>query len=335
MLGEADAFHGGVDVERLKRISIVLVAAMTGVAVSVCGVIGFVGIVVPHLLRLVIGPAHRLLLPASVLLGAILMVGADTLARTIVAPAEMPIGILTAGGRRAVLPRHPAAAAWAVHTMTPVIAARSLTKRAGQATLVDAIDVSVSAGEMVAIIGPNGAGKSTLLRLLSGDIRPNTGEVQLKGRSIRSFTPRELAAHRAVLSQHINVTFPFTVEEIVLMGAGDRGGREGSYTGGIGPARGRAGGLPPRQLPTLSGGEQQRAHFARVLVQLACGEASMALAYCCWTNRPRASICATRSTSSKPHGGVPLMAPLCRRSCTILTSRSALPTGWWCCAVAG
>ena len=96
VLGEAEAFHSGVDVERLKRISIVLVSAMTGVAVSVCGVVGFVGIVVPHLLRLVIGPAHRLLLPASVLLGAVLMVGADTLARTIVAPADMPIGILTA-----------------------------------------------------------------------------------------------------------------------------------------------------------------------------------------------------------------------------------------------
>ena len=96
VLGEAEAFHSGVDVERLKRISIVLVSAMTGVAVSVCGVVGFVGIVVPHLLRMMIGPAHRLLLPASALLGAILMVGADTLARTIVSPAEMPIGILTA-----------------------------------------------------------------------------------------------------------------------------------------------------------------------------------------------------------------------------------------------
>jgi iron complex transport system permease protein len=96
VLGEAEAFHGGVDVERLKRISIVLVSAMTGVAVSICGVVGFVGIVVPHLLRLVIGPAHRLLLPASALSGAMLLVGADTLARTIVAPAEMPIGILTA-----------------------------------------------------------------------------------------------------------------------------------------------------------------------------------------------------------------------------------------------
>jgi iron complex transport system permease protein len=96
VLGEAEAFHGGVDVERLKRISIVLVSAMTGVAVAFCGVVGFVGIVVPHLLRLLIGPAHRLLLPASALLGAVLLVGADTLARTIVAPAEMPIGILTA-----------------------------------------------------------------------------------------------------------------------------------------------------------------------------------------------------------------------------------------------
>jgi iron complex transport system permease protein len=96
VLGEAEAFHSGVDVERLKRISIVLVSAMTGVAVSVCGVVGFVGIVVPHLLRLVIGPAHRLLLPSSMLLGAVLLTGADTLARTIVAPADMPIGILTA-----------------------------------------------------------------------------------------------------------------------------------------------------------------------------------------------------------------------------------------------
>jgi iron complex transport system permease protein len=96
VLGEAEAFHSGVDVERLKRISIVLVSGMTGVAVSICGVVGFIGIVAPHLLRLVIGPAHRLLLPASALLGAVLLVGADTLARSLVAPAEMPIGILTA-----------------------------------------------------------------------------------------------------------------------------------------------------------------------------------------------------------------------------------------------
>ena len=96
VLGEAEAFHMGVAVERLKRIAIVLVAAATGAAVSVAGVIGFVGIVVPHLLRLVIGPGHRLLLPAALCLGAILLLVADTFARVIAAPAELPIGIVTA-----------------------------------------------------------------------------------------------------------------------------------------------------------------------------------------------------------------------------------------------
>jgi iron complex transport system permease protein len=96
VLGESEAFHMGVEVERLKRRAIVLVSAMTGAAVSFAGIIGFVGIIVPHLLRLVIGPSHRLLLPASAMLGAILLLGADTLARTLTAPAEVPIGILTA-----------------------------------------------------------------------------------------------------------------------------------------------------------------------------------------------------------------------------------------------
>ncbi len=96
VLGEAEAFHTGIDVERLKKISIVMISAMTGVAVSICGVVGFVGIVVPHLLRMVIGPGHRLLLPASVFLGAILLILADTIARVLAAPAEVPIGILTA-----------------------------------------------------------------------------------------------------------------------------------------------------------------------------------------------------------------------------------------------
>jgi iron complex transport system permease protein len=96
VMGEAEAFYSGVAVERLKRISIVTVAAATGAAVSVTGVIGFVGIIVPHLLRLAIGPGHRLLLPASILLGATLLLAADTLARVLVAPAELPIGIVTA-----------------------------------------------------------------------------------------------------------------------------------------------------------------------------------------------------------------------------------------------
>jgi iron complex transport system permease protein len=96
VLGEAEAFHAGVAVQNLKLVAIVLVAAVTGAAVSVAGVIGFVGIVIPHLLRLVIGPSHGLLLPASMLAGAALLLCADTAARTLAAPAEVPIGIITA-----------------------------------------------------------------------------------------------------------------------------------------------------------------------------------------------------------------------------------------------
>jgi iron complex transport system permease protein len=96
VLGEAAAGHLGIPVQRLKRLSIVAVAAATGAGVAVSGSIGFVGIVVPHLLRLTIGPDHRYLLPASALLGASLLLLADTVARTIVTPAELPIGILTA-----------------------------------------------------------------------------------------------------------------------------------------------------------------------------------------------------------------------------------------------
>jgi iron complex transport system permease protein len=95
-LGEAAAFHMGVPVQRLKNIAIVTVAAATGASVAVSGGIGFVGIVVPHILRMVIGPDHRFLLPASALLGGSLLIFADVLARTIVAPAELPIGIITA-----------------------------------------------------------------------------------------------------------------------------------------------------------------------------------------------------------------------------------------------
>lgn len=95
-LGEATASHMGVPVERLKKLAIVSVAAATGASVAVSGGIGFVGIVVPHLLRLGIGPDHRYLLPASALLGASFLLAADAVSRTIVAPAELPIGIVTA-----------------------------------------------------------------------------------------------------------------------------------------------------------------------------------------------------------------------------------------------
>ncbi|MCX8004113.1 MAG: iron ABC transporter permease [Burkholderiaceae bacterium] len=95
-LGEARAEYMGVDVDRLKRQAIVLTALATGALVAVTGVIGFVGLVAPHLVRLACGPDHRVVLPGAALLGALLVVLADLLARTIVVPAELPLGIVTA-----------------------------------------------------------------------------------------------------------------------------------------------------------------------------------------------------------------------------------------------
>jgi iron complex transport system permease protein len=96
ILGDAAAFHMGISVQRLKRVVIVAVAAACGSTVAVAGSIGFVGILVPHLLRLAMGPSHRFLLPGSALGGAALLLIADSVARTVAAPAELPIGVVTA-----------------------------------------------------------------------------------------------------------------------------------------------------------------------------------------------------------------------------------------------
>lgn len=95
-LGERPARHLGVDVERLRVVLILVVALLTAAAVSVSGVIGFVGLVIPHLLRMAAGPGHRFLIPGSALGGAVVLLAGDLAARTVVEPAELPLGVLTA-----------------------------------------------------------------------------------------------------------------------------------------------------------------------------------------------------------------------------------------------
>lgn len=96
LLGESEARHLGFEVERLKRELVFCTALGVGAAVAAAGLIGFIGLVVPHLMRLLVGPDHRLLLPASALAGASLLLLADLVARLALAPAELPIGIVTA-----------------------------------------------------------------------------------------------------------------------------------------------------------------------------------------------------------------------------------------------
>lgn len=96
LLGESEARHLGVDVQRVKWALIIIVAIAVASSVALAGVIGFVGLVVPHMLRMLIGPSHRRLLPYSALAGGLLLVAADIVARVIVSPAEMPVGVITA-----------------------------------------------------------------------------------------------------------------------------------------------------------------------------------------------------------------------------------------------
>ena len=96
LLGESEARHLGFNVERIKLELVLCTALGVGAAVAAAGLIGFIGLVVPHLMRLLVGPDHRVLLPASLLAGASLLLLADLVARLLLAPAELPIGIVTA-----------------------------------------------------------------------------------------------------------------------------------------------------------------------------------------------------------------------------------------------
>lgn len=157
--------------------------------------------------------------------------------------------------------------------MTAILKAKDVSVRIDGKALIDSVSIRIGSGESVALVGPNGAGKSTLLRTLSGEGSPTSGSIYLKGSSLRDYSPRSLASHRAMLSQSIAVAFPFTVADVVAMGAGER--RDSEIDALVDAVLDEVdlGGFRDRAITTLSGGEQQRAHFARVLVQLGCGEA--------------------------------------------------------------
>src|SRR5699024_10758653 len=96
LIGEEDAMHLGVDIEVVKKRLLIVSSLISAIAVSVSGIIGFVGLIIPHGVRLLVGPDHRVLLPYSAFIGAIFLIIADTLARTIIPPIVIPVGIITA-----------------------------------------------------------------------------------------------------------------------------------------------------------------------------------------------------------------------------------------------
>lgn len=148
------------------------------------------------------------------------------------------------------------------------LTARQLRYNLGERRLITDVSLSIASGEMVAIIGPNGAGKSTLLRLLTGYLAADCGECRLQGKPLEQWQPQQLAKVRAVMRQHSELAFPFTVEEVVAMGRSPHSGRDAKRAIQQVMEQTDCTSLAQRDYRQLSGGEQQRVQLARVLVQL-------------------------------------------------------------------
>ncbi|RED44177.1 heme ABC transporter ATP-binding protein [Aestuariispira insulae] len=150
-----------------------------------------------------------------------------------------------------------------------MLKAHSISLTLGGRRLLADASLSVQPGEMLCLLGPNGAGKSTLIKMMTGEIQPDEGLVTLNETMLAHYHPAELADRRGVLSQHTDLAFGFTAAEVVALG--DRRGTcvpemifwALDQVGMVTKAR--------QEYPTLSGGEQQRVHLARVLLQLRLG----------------------------------------------------------------
>ena len=153
-----------------------------------------------------------------------------------------------------------------------MLEARNVGYTIGTKMLLDAFELSVQAGQFVALIGPNGAGKSTALRLLGGELRADRGTIHLDGDPLELISPLALARKRACFQQNPSVNYPFTVREIATLGRQPhrRGKFESPHDRSVVAEALRAAGvthLQGRNQTTLSGGEATRAHLARVLAQ--------------------------------------------------------------------
>jgi iron complex transport system ATP-binding protein len=164
----------------------------------------------------------------------------------------------------------------------------------GRRRLVDGVNLELRSGRIVALVGPNGAGKSTLLRLLAGELTATSGAIRLDGRDMRRIPPAELASRRAVVPQHAMLSFPFTVLEVVLLGATIPGFQiddphsERACLAAI-DAVGLEG-FEERLFTELSGGERQRVQVARALCQLATSNRPRNEASALLLDEPTASL---------------------------------------------
>lgn len=247
-VGDDEASALGVHARRSRLIVIIVASLGTAAAVSVSGLIGFVGIIVPHTVRLLAGRSHRVVLPLSLLFGGAFLCLADLLARTLSSPAEIPIGVITAffGAPFFVL----------------------VLRSSG----LDQLDLELERGGWLSIVGPNGAGKSTLLRYIAGLV-PGPGDLRLDGRPSQAPGRRQRAQLVAYVPQAPVIPTGVRVLDYVLLGRtphirtlGVEGPRDIAAAHDA-LARLELVEFAGRGVDTLSGGERQRVLIARALAQ--------------------------------------------------------------------
>ena len=288
----------GMRTKKVQRMLLILSSLVTGAAVAVSGTIGFVGLIVPHVIRRVIGPDHRILLPASFMAGASFLVGADLLARSLMSPEELPLGTITSlvgapfflyllqrhlehGAHRTPSPASPDRDRHAeepfvqtppLHHTEELVLDRVTFARHDR-TILDHIQLQIGKGELVGLIGPNGAGKSTLLRLAMKVWAPTGGAVFLEGTDLLSLSQKDVARRVALLPQNPSLEHPFIGRDVVLMGRYPHLGRferESSRDHELvdrAMARTHTTAFAGRLVTELSGGERQRLLLARTLAQ--------------------------------------------------------------------
>jgi iron complex transport system ATP-binding protein len=157
-----------------------------------------------------------------------------------------------------------------------MFALEHISIRLGKRPVLADVSLKLRRGELVIVLGPNGAGKSTLLKILTGDLKPDQGNITFDGKPLSAIPARDLACERAVLSQSSSLNFPFTVLEVVRLGLeAARGGISRAEAARLLAKALHAVGLAGfegRLYQELSGGEQQRVHLARVLCQVWAGK---------------------------------------------------------------
>ncbi len=289
LLGEHEAGHLGFEVRRLRRRLVLLAALLVAPLVAAAGAIGFVGLVAPHLVRRVIGADHRRLLPGAALAGALMLMrsrldrarGRDA-GRAARGHTHEPAG-------RPVLPVARGLAA----ARAAMLSARDLQLRRNGGALLSGVDLQLRGGEVLGVLGANGAGKSTLLAAWPASCRPRRARSGSTTGPCEAWSARGQARRRAVLPQTPPPALDLPVREVVEMGAYRFPELSPDAVAALSVRaldEADAGRLADRRYPALSGGEQQRVQFARVLAQCLAAPAATSLPACLLLDEPVAGL---------------------------------------------